>query len=108
MPRDLEPDQFDSEVKASAVPVLLDFWGPQCKPCIALNPTVAELENAYAGQLKVIKVNAPDHRQLCIDLKVLGLPTFIVFKDGDQVARLSRSMISDQELTDWVTAKVPK
>ena len=108
MPRDLESGQFDSEVMESAVPVLLDFWGPQCKPCIALNPTVAGLEDSYAGQLKVIKVNAPDHRQLCIDLKVLGLPTFIVFRDGDQVARLSRSMISDQELTDWVTATVPR
>ena len=47
-------------------------------------------------------------RQLCIDLKVLGLPTFIVFRDGDQVARLTRSMISDQELTDWVTATVSR
>ena len=108
MPRDLEPGQFDNEVKESPVPVLLDFWGPQCKPCIALNPTVAELEDSYAGKLKVIKVNAPDHRQLCMDLKVLGLPTFIVYRDGGQVARLSRSMISDQELTDWVTTTLPK
>ncbi len=108
MPSDLQTGQFESEVLKSPVPVLLDFWGPQCQPCIALNPTVAELEEQYAGQLKVIKVNSPDHRQLCVDLKVLGLPTFIVFRDGDAVARLSRSMISDHELTEWVKAMVPK
>ena len=108
MPSDLQAGQFESEVLESSVPVLLDFWGPQCQSCIALNPTVAELEEQYAGQLKVIKVNSPDHRQLCIDLKVLGLPTFIVFRDGAPVARISRSMISDQELTEWVEATVPK
>ena len=108
MPIDLGSNDFFTEVNESSVPVLLDFWGPQCKPCIALNPTVAELENSYNGQLKVVKINAPDHRQICIDLKVLGLPTFIIFHNGEQVARLSRSMISDQELVDWVTQNVPK
>ncbi len=107
MPVDLQPDQFESDVVGSPVPVLVDFWGPQCIPCIALNPTVEKLEQMYNGSLKVVKVNTPDHRKLCVQLKVLGLPTFIVFRDGVEVARISRNAISGDELTEWVAATLP-
>lgn len=102
MVMDLGQDAFDREVLGSEVPVLLDFWGPQCKPCIALNPTVAALEEENAGRLKVVKVNAPDHRKLCVQLKVLGLPTFSIFRNGREVARLSRNFIGPEELVQWV------
>ena len=108
MPIDLQPDQFENDVVGSSVPVLVDFWGPQCIPCIALNPTVADLEQMYSGGLKVVKVNTPDHRKLCIQLKVLGLPTFIMFRDGVEIARISKNQISSNELTKWVVATLPQ
>src|SRR3954470_7663223 len=107
MPLDLQPDQFDTQVAKAAVPVLMDFWGPKCAPCIALHPAVEALEQRYNGSLKVVKVNAPEHRKLCIQMKVLGLPTFIVVRDGMEVARLSRNTIAAEELTSWVADIVP-
>src|SRR5689334_5351230 len=107
MPLDLQPDQFDAEIASAAVPVLMDFWGPRCAPCIALHPAVEALEQRYNGALKVVKVNAPDHRKLCIQMKVLGLPTFIITRGGAEVGRLSRNTIAAEELASWVAGIVP-
>ena len=54
----LNRDSYDREVLESKEPVLVDFWGPQCKPCLALMPIVERIEGEYAGKLKVVKVNA--------------------------------------------------
>ena len=69
--------------------VLVDVWGPRCQPCIAMMPAMEELEQAYAGRLRLVKVNAPDNRQVCRDLRVLGLPTYVLYRDGAEVERLT-------------------
>jgi thioredoxin 1 len=69
--------------------VLVDFWGPRCQPCLALMPAVEALEQAYDGRLRLVKVNAPDNRQVCRDLKVFGLPTYVLYRDGAEVERLT-------------------
>ena len=87
-------DNFASEVLESETPVLVDFWGPQCQPCLALMPTVDDLARRYEGQLKVAKVSAPENRRLCLNLKVLNLPTFLFFKGGEEVHRLTGDVTS--------------
>ena len=52
-------------------------------------PQVEALGTAYAGKVKVTKVEAPNNRRLCLDLKVMSLPTFLFYKDGREVGRLS-------------------
>jgi thioredoxin-like negative regulator of GroEL len=69
--------------------VLVDFWGPQCAPCLALMPHVDEMEGRYGGSLRVVKVNAPENRKICRDLRVIGLPTYVLYRSGDEVERLS-------------------
>jgi thioredoxin 1 len=69
--------------------VLVDFWGPRCQPCLALMPAVEALEDAYDGRLALVKVNAPENRQVCRDLKVAGLPTYVLYRDGAEVERLT-------------------
>jgi len=76
--------------------VLVDFWGPNCKPCLALMPEIDALEHTYSGTLNVIKVNAPENRQVCRDVKVFGLPTYVLFKEGVEFARLSGDPSLDQ------------
>ena len=68
--------------------VLLDFWGPRCVPCLALMPHVEKLEESFP-ELRVVKVNAADNRQICRDLKVLGLPTYLLFRDGAEIDRIT-------------------
>ena len=82
--------------------VLIDFWGPQCQPCLALMPAVEALEEAHDGAFNVVKVNASENRQVCRDLKVFGLPTYVFYKDGAEFARLSGSPTID-EITGEVT-----
>ena len=69
---DATPDTFSSLVGNGNV--LVDFWGPRCQPCLALMPAVEALEESYEGRLKLVKVNAPENRTVCRDLKVMGLP----------------------------------
>jgi thioredoxin 1 len=69
--------------------VLVDFWGPRCAPCLALMPAVEQLEERFAGRFRVVKVDASQNRQICRDLKVFGLPTFVLYRDGDEVRRLT-------------------
>ncbi len=82
-------ENFEQEVVKSPGPVLLDFWGPQCAPCLALMPQIEALSGKFQGQLKIAKVEAPKNRRLCLNLKVMGLPTFLLFKDGKEVDRLT-------------------
>lgn len=86
---DLNRDNYESEAQKASGVVLVDFWGPLCKPCIALMPGVEEIEKDLAGRLKVGKVNSMQNRMLCARLRVMSLPTFIVYKDGEEKTRLT-------------------
>jgi thioredoxin 1 len=81
------PETFPALVEQGNV--LVDFWGPRCQPCLALMPAVEALEESYDGRLKLVKVNAPENRQVCRDLRVLGLPTYLLYRNGAEVERLT-------------------
>ena len=91
---EIDKDNFESEVTQSATPVVLDFWGPQCGPCLALMPDVEKLAESYAGKIKVCKVNVAGNRRMCINLKVMSVPTFLFFKGGEVIDRLSGDDVS--------------
>jgi thioredoxin 1 len=95
---DVDTDSFEKEVFQSEVPVLVDFWGPQCAPCLALMPQVENLETIYGGKLKISKIDASKNRRLCLNLKVLGLPTFLFYKNGQEVDRLSGGSLKIEEI----------
>jgi thioredoxin 1 len=69
--------------------VLVDFWGPRCQPCLAMMPTIAKLEEEAAGAVRVVKVNSAENRDICRDLRVFGLPTYVLMQDGEELERLS-------------------
>ena len=95
-------DNFETEVVQFKGTVMVDFWGPQCKPCLALTPTVEKLERNFQGKLKVAKLNAAENRMLCAKLKVLGLPTFLFYKDGIEVNRLVGEQIREGDLVEAI------
>lgn len=94
-------ETFEAEVRQSDQPVLVDFWGPRCAPCLALMPSVEDLALEYQGRIKVVKINANENRPLCIQLKVMGLPTFLLFESGREVDRLTGE-VNSGELHHWV------
>lgn len=74
---------FDSSVLKSDLPVLVDFWAPWCGPCKAMNPILEELENEYAGKVKLVKMNVDENGTVPGNFNVMSIPTFIIFKDGE-------------------------
>ena len=104
---ELNADNYDAEVIKSAVPVMVDFWGPQCRPCLALMPAVEQLEKEYAGKIKVAKLNpAAGNRMLCAKLRVLSLPTFLLYKNGVETKRLSGDSITKSDLMQAISEVV--
>ena len=103
---DLNRDNYESEGLQAGKPVLVDFWGPQCAPCLALMPAVQRLEESYAGKFKVGKVNAVENRMLCAKLRVLGLPSYLFYKDGDEIKRLTGDKITEGDLKEAIDSIV--
>lgn len=91
---EITKDNFETEVTQSAAPVVLDFWGPQCGPCLALMPDIEKLAESYGGKINICKVNVANNRRLCIALKVMSVPTFLFYKGGECVDRLAGDEVS--------------
>ncbi len=95
---------FTQEVLESDKPVLVDFWGPRCQPCIALMPAVEALAQQYDGALKVVKVNANSREnwELCRTQKVMGLPAYLLFHRGQEVKRIAGADATKETLADSI------
>ena len=75
-------NNFDAEVLRAQLPVLIDFWAPWCGPCRAIAPVIEELAQAYAGKLKVTKMNVDENPVTPSRYGVRGIPNLLLIKDG--------------------------
>jgi thioredoxin 1 len=80
---------FDTEVLKSTVPVLVDFTAIWCGPCKMLEPVVIQLSQDWEGKVKVVKLDVDDNSNLAMQYGVMGVPTLILFINGNPVQRLS-------------------
>jgi len=90
---------FDTEVLNSDVPVLVDFWAEWCGPCKMIAPVLSEIADEYTGQLKICKVDVDANPEIPQKFGIRGIPTLILFKDGNpeatKVGALSKSQLTD-------------
>ena len=92
---------FESEVMASDIPVLVDFWAAWCGPCRMLAPIIDEVAKEYEGKVKVGKVNVDEEQELAVRYGIASIPTVILFKNG-AIANKTIGFGSKAQITDML------
>ena len=98
-------DDFETSVLQSKEPVLVDFWAEWCGPCKMIAPALEELAGDLSARLTVAKLNIDDNPQTPAKYGVRGIPTLILFKDG-QVAATKVGALPKSQLAQWVESVV--
>ena len=97
----LDTESFAAFIATEPGPVVVDFWAPWCGPCRALAPRLEQLAQRFDGQLQLRKLNVDEAPELAAAFGVRGVPTLVLFKNGQPHARLV-GLQTEEQLSAWV------
>lgn len=94
----VDSTNFEEIVLKSDKPVLVDFWAEWCGPCKVLGPILEEVSKEIGEQVEIVKLNVDDSRELTAKYGIRGIPTMIMFKNGQSVSTLVGSQPKNEVL----------
>ena len=98
-------DSFEEEVLKSEQPVLVDYWAEWCGPCKMIAPILDEIAEEYNGKLTVAKLNIDENQETPQKYAVRGIPTLMIFKDGE-VAATKVGAVSKSQLSAFIDSAI--
>lgn len=78
---------FEKDVLHNELPVFVDFWASWCPPCKVVEPILEELAKECKGRLKIYKINVDQNPISAANFQIVGVPTFVLFREGDELQR---------------------
>ena len=97
----ISDSDFEANVLQASCPVLVDYWAEWCGPCKAIAPILDEVAGAYQGKLQIAKMNVDDNREVPAKFGIRGIPTLMLFKDG-QLAATKVGALSKAQLVAFI------
>ena len=99
---ELNKENFEEEVLNAEGLVLVDFWGDSCEPCKELMPDIEALSEKYGDKIKFSKLNTSKARRLAISQRVLGLPTIILYRNGEKIEEVNRDNANKEYIEEVI------
>ena len=98
-------DEFETNVLKAAGPVLVDFWAEWCGPCKMITPILEEVATEMADEITIFKINIDDNPVTPSDLGVKGIPTLMIFKNGEVASTKVGALLKGQ-IVQWIKESV--
>jgi|TARA_B110000263_G_C15045583_1_gene390599 thioredoxin 1 len=97
----ISDESFEADVLKSGTPVLVDYWAEWCGPCLQIGPVLEEIAAEMDGQVTIAKLNIDDNPLTPTKFGVRGIPTLMLFKDG-QVAATKVGAVPKGKIVEWI------